>query len=431
MVIFAKNYFIMNVLVIGGGGREHTLCWKLSQSKDCGKLFAAPGNAGTAKCATNLSLGVTDFEGIKAAVLDHQIEMVVVGPEEPLVKGIHDFFLAEKDLQNVGVIGPEKAAATLEGSKSFAKEFMIRHSIPTAAYAEFTASNLAEGEAYLEQSNPPYVLKADGLAAGKGVVILEKLEDAKSELRRMLVDKKFGSASTKVVIEEFLSGIELSCFVLTDGASYVTLPMAKDYKRIGEGDVGLNTGGMGAISPVPFVTETFKNKIDAEIVKPTIEGLQKDGMPYKGFVFIGLIKVGETPKVIEYNVRLGDPETEVVLPRLKTDLLALFQAVHQGRLDEIKLEVEPHFAATVMAVSGGYPEAYEKGKSISGLGKTDMVFHAGTLGEGDRVLTNGGRVLAATSFGEYIDEAVRKSYETLEGISFEGMYYRKDIGFDL
>jgi len=421
----------MNVLVIGGGGREHTLCWKLSQSKDCGKLFAAPGNAGTAKCATNLPLGVTDFEGIKAAVLDHQIEMVVVGPEEPLVKGIHDFFLADKDLQNVGVIGPEKAAATLEGSKAFAKEFMIRHSIPTAAYAEFTTSNLAEGEAYLEQSNPPYVLKADGLAAGKGVVILEKLEDAKSELRQMLVDKKFGSASAKVVIEEFLSGIELSCFVLTDGTSYVTLPMAKDYKRIGEGDVGLNTGGMGAISPVPFVTETFKNKIDAEIVRPTIEGLQKDGMPYKGFVFIGLIKVGETPKVIEYNVRLGDPETEVVLPRLRTDLIALFEAVHQGRLDEIKLEVEPHFAATVMAVSGGYPEAYEKGKSISGLGKADMVFHAGTLGEGDRVLTNGGRVLTATSFGKDIDEAVQKSYETLEGISFEGMYYRKDIGFDL
>jgi len=431
VVIFAKNYYLMNVLVIGGGGREHTLCWKLSQSKDCGKLFAAPGNAGTAKCATNLPLGVTDFEGIKAAVLDHQIEMVVVGPEEPLVKGIHDFFLADKDLQNVGVIGPEKAAATLEGSKAFAKEFMIRHSIPTAAYAEFTTSNLAEGEAYLEQSNPPYVLKADGLAAGKGVVILEKLEDAKSELRQMLVDKKFGSASAKVVIEEFLSGIELSCFVLTDGTSYVTLPMAKDYKRIGEGDVGLNTGGMGAISPVPFVTETFKNKIDAEIVRPTIEGLQKDGMPYKGFVFIGLIKVGETPKVIEYNVRLGDPETEVVLPRLRTDLIALFEAVHQGRLDEIKLEVEPHFAATVMAVSGGYPEAYEKGKSISGLGKADMVFHAGTLGEGDRVLTNGGRVLTATSFGKDIDEAVQKSYETLEGISFEGMYYRKDIGFDL
>lgn len=431
MVIFAKNYFIMNVLVIGGGGREHTLCWKLRQSKDCDKLFAAPGNAGTAKCATNLPLGVTDFEGIKKAVLNHQIEMVVVGPEEPLVKGVHDFFLADKDLQKVGVIGPEKAAATLEGSKAFAKEFMIRHAIPTAAYAEFTASTFAEGEAYLEKTNPPYVLKADGLAAGKGVVILEKLEDAKSELRRMLIDKKFGSASTKVVIEEFLSGIELSCFVLTDGTSYVTLPMAKDYKRIGEGDVGLNTGGMGAISPVPFVTKAFKNRIDAEIVKPTIEGLQKDGIPYKGFVFIGLIKVGETPKVIEYNVRLGDPETEVVLPRLKTDLMALFSAVHQGRLDEIELEVEPHFAATVMAVSGGYPEAYEKGKSISGLGKTDMIFHAGTLGDGGRVLTNGGRVLAATSFGKDIDEAVQKSYETLEGISFEGMYYRKDIGFDL
>src|SRR6056300_187681 len=356
----------MNVLVIGAGGREHTLCWKLRQSEDCGILFAAPGNAGTAKCATNLPIGVTDFEGIKKAVLEHHIELVVVGPEEPLVRGIHDYFLADKALQDVGVIGPEKAAATLEGSKAFAKEFMMRHHIPTAAYAEFTAATVADGEAYLERTTPPYVLKADGLAAGKGVVILEKLEEAKSELRRMLLEQKFGQASSKVVIEEFLSGIELSCFVLTDGSSYVTLPMAKDYKRIGEGDTGLNTGGMGAISPVPFVTEEFRNKIETQIVKPTIEGLKKDGLPYKGFVFIGLIKVGETPKVIEYNVRLGDPETEVVLPRLKTDLLSLFKAVHQGRLQDIELEVDSKVAATVMAVSGGYPEAYEKGKVIRG-----------------------------------------------------------------
>jgi len=421
----------MNVLVIGAGGREHTLCWKLRQSEDCGILFAAPGNAGTAKCATNLPIGVTDFERIKKAVLEHHIELVVVGPEEPLVRGIHDYFLADKALQDVGVIGPEKAAATLEGSKAFAKEFMMRHHIPTAAYAEFTAATVADGEAYLERTTPPYVLKADGLAAGKGVVILEKLEEAKSELRRMLLEQKFGQASSKVVIEEFLSGIELSCFVLTDGSSYVTLPMAKDYKRIGEGDTGLNTGGMGAISPVPFVTEEFRNKIETQIVKPTIEGLKKDGLPYKGFVFIGLIKVGETPKVIEYNVRLGDPETEVVLPRLKTDLLSLFKAVHQGRLQDIELEVDSKVAATVMAVSGGYPEAYEKGKVIRGLGATEMVFHAGTTSKGDEVLTHGGRVLAVSSFGKDKDEAVQNSYETLKGISFEGMYYRKDIGFDL
>jgi phosphoribosylamine--glycine ligase len=308
---------------------------------------------------------------------------------------------------------------------------MIRHQIPTAAYAEFTAANVLEGEAYLEKTVPPFVLKADGLAAGKGVVILDDLNEAKKELRRMLLEKKFGKASSKVVIEEFLSGIELSCFVLTDGASYLTLPMAKDYKRIGEGDTGLNTGGMGAISPVPFVTEAFKEKIDQEIVKPTIAGLKKDGMPFKGFVFIGLIKVGDTPKVIEYNVRLGDPETEVVLPRLKTDLLELFIAVQKGRLGEVKLEVENQVAATVMAVSGGYPEAYEKGKPITGLDETEMVFHAGTKMEGEKIVTNGGRVLAATSFGEDFNQAVSKSYKTLEKLSFEGMYYRKDIGFDL
>lgn len=421
----------MNVLVIGAGGREHTLCWKLNQSEQCEKLFAAPGNAGTAICATNLPLSVTDFEGIKKAALAHQIDLVVVGPEEPLVKGIHDYFLQDKSTAHIGIIGPQKAAATLEGSKAFAKEFMVRHQIPTASYAEFTASNIAEGEAFLAKTKSPYVLKADGLAAGKGVVILEDLEEAKKELRRMLLDKKFGSASAKVVIEEFLAGIELSCFVLTDGENYVTLPMAKDYKRIGEGDTGLNTGGMGAISPVPFVTEAFKEKIDKKIVRPTIEGLKKDGMPYKGFVFIGLIKVGEEPKVIEYNVRLGDPETEVVLPRLKTDLLSILTAVHTGRLNEITLEIEPKTAATVMAVSGGYPEAYEKGKQVKGLENTELVFHAGTRLEGEQVVTNGGRVLAATSFGESFNEAVTKSFETLEKINFEGMHYRKDIGFDL
>src|SRR5210317_1537938 len=403
----------MNVLVIGAGGREHTLCWKLKQSSKCGRLYAAPGNAGTASCATNLSIKVNDFEGIKKAVIEHEIKLVVVGPEEPLVNGIHDFFLEDPELASVGIIGPEKAAATLEGSKAFAKEFMIRHQIPTAAYAEFTAGTVSDGERYLELSKPPYVLKADGLAAGKGVLILEDLEEAKAELRRMLLEKKFGNASSKVVIEEFLSGIELSCFVLTDGKSYLTLPMAKDYKRIGEGDTGLNTGGMGAISPVPFVTEEFKNKIEKQIIIPTIEGLQKDKMPYKGFIFIGLIKVEGAPKVIEYNVRMGDPETEVVLPRLKTDLLSLFKAVHQGRLQDIELEVDSKVAATVMAVSGGYPEAYEKGKVIRGLGATEMVFHAGTTSKGDEVLTHGGRVLAVSSFGKDKDEAVQNSYETL------------------
>lgn len=421
----------MNVLVIGGGGREHTLCWKLNQSEQCDNLYAAPGNAGTAECAINIPLAVTDFERIKQAVIQYQIDLVIVGPEEPLVKGIHDFFLEDKAISNVGFIGPQKAAATLEGSKAFAKEFMFRHQIPTAAYKEFTAANVSEGELYLENTTSPYVLKADGLAGGKGVVIIEDLEEAKNELRLMLLKKKFGIASTKVVIEEFLSGIELSCFVLTDGESYVTLPMAKDYKRIGEGDTGLNTGGMGAISPVPFVTKSFRDKIDKKIVQPTIEGLKEDGILYKGFLFVGLIKVGEEPKVIEYNVRLGDPEAEVVLPRIKTDLLSLFTAVQERRLDEFKLEIDSKAAATVMAVSEGYPEVYEKGKKITGLENTNMVFHAGTCNEGDDVLTNGGRVLAATSFGENINEALDSSFNTLKKINFQGMNYRKDIGFDL
>ncbi|MGA0896141.1 MAG: phosphoribosylamine--glycine ligase [Flavobacteriaceae bacterium] len=421
----------MNILVLGGGGREHTLCWKISQSAQCQKLFAAPGNAGTANCAINLPIGVTDFDGIKNAVLEHKIELVIVGPEEPLVLGIHDFFLSDPDLAKVGVIGPQKRAATLEGSKAFAKEFMNRHQIPTAAYAEFTPETIQEGEAFLEQSNPPYVLKADGLAAGKGVLILEDLQEAKKELRQMLLEHKFGEASSKVVIEEFLSGIELSCFVLTDGENYVTLPMAKDYKRIGEGDTGLNTGGMGAISPVPFVTEAFEKKIRDRIVKPTIEGLKKDGIPYKGFIFIGLIKVGEDPKVIEYNVRMGDPETEVVLPRVENDLVTLFQAVNEGNLNTVQLEVRKEVAATVMAVSKGYPEAYQKGKIITGLDQEKMIFHAGTLLKENKVITSGGRVLAVTSFGENHNEALQSSYQTLSKIDFDGIHYRKDIGFDL
>ena len=421
----------MNILVIGGGGREHTLCWKLKQSKHCKKLFAAPGNAGTSECATNLPIGVSDFKKIKEAVIYHQIDLVVVGPEEPLVLGIHDFFINDVTLSKVGVIGPQKKAATLEGSKAFAKAFMNRHNIPTADYAEFTSENITEGEAFLEKSKPPYVLKADGLAAGKGVLILEDLMQAKKELRQMLLQKKFGKASRKVVIEEFLKGIELSCFVLTDGENYLTLPMAKDYKRIGEGDTGLNTGGMGAVSPVPFLDNSFEQKICNQIIKPTIEGLKKDKIPYKGFIFIGLIKVGDDPKVIEYNVRLGDPETEVVIPRIKNDLGELFQAVQEGTLDKIQLEIESQVAATVMAVSKGYPEAYEKGKAIKGLSKGEMIFHAGTKIINGQVQTSGGRVLAVTSMAEEHKTALLNSYETLSKLSFEGINYRKDIGFDL
>jgi phosphoribosylamine--glycine ligase len=421
----------MNILVIGGGGREHTLCWKLKQSKHCKKLFAAPGNAGTSECATNLPIGVSDFKKIKEAVIYHQIDLVVVGPEEPLVLGIHDFFINDVTLSRVGVIGPQKKAATLEGSKAFAKAFMNRHNIPTADYAEFTSENITEGEAFLEKSKPPYVLKADGLAAGKGVLILDDLMQAKKELRQMLLEKKFGKASRKVVIEEFLKGIELSCFVLTDGENYLTLPMAKDYKRIGEGDTGLNTGGMGAVSPVPFLDNSFEQKISNQIIKPTIEGLKKDKIPYKGFIFIGLIKVGDDPKVIEYNVRLGDPETEVVIPRIKNDLGELFQAVQEGTLDKIQLEIESQVAATVMAVSKGYPEAYEKGKAIKGLSKGGMIFHAGTKIIDGQVQTSGGRVLAVTSMAEEHKTALLNSYETLSKLSFEGINYRKDIGFDL
>ncbi len=421
----------MNILVIGGGGREHTLCWKLKQSEHCKKLFAAPGNAGTAECATNLSIGVSDFEKIKIAVLDHQIELVIVGPEEPLVLGIHDFFLKDPALMKVGIIGPKKKAATLEGSKAFAKAFMYRHNIPTAAYKEFTSETLFKAEAFLEKSNPPYVLKADGLAAGKGVLILDDLKQAKKELRQMLLEEKFGQASRKVVIEEFLNGIEVSCFVLTDGKNYLKLPMAKDYKRIGEEDTGLNTGGMGAVSPIPFVDDLFEQKISNQIIKPTIQGLKKDKIPYKGFIFIGLIKVGDEPKVIEYNVRLGDPETEVVIPRIKNDLVELFQSVHQESLDTIKLEIEPEVAATVMAVSKGYPEAYQKGKIIKGLSNDKMIFHAGTKLIDGKVQTAGGRVLTVTSMAKDHKMALHKSYEILSKISFEGINYRKDIGFDL
>ncbi len=423
----------MNILILGSGGREHAFAWKLSQSPKLSKLFVAPGNAGTAEIASNIPIGVNDFDAIKKVVLTEHIDLVLVGPEDPLVNGIHDFFLNDETLREIGVIGPQKLAATLEGSKEFAKEFMIRHHIPTANYKSFTAETVDAGFRFLEQLKPPYVLKADGLAAGKGVVILQDLEAAKLELRAMLVDEKFGAASTTVVIEEFLDGIELSVFVLTDGDTYKVLPTAKDYKRIGEGDTGLNTGGMGAISPVPFADKAFMDKIEQRIVKPTVEGLKIDKVPYKGFIFIGLIKVGDDPKVIEYNVRMGDPETEVVLPRIKNDMVELLQAVANKKLADIDLEIDARTATTVMTVSGGYPGAYEKGKEIMGINtiKDSLVFHAGTTLKNGKIVTNGGRVMAITSFGDDFKSALAKSYENVSKLSFEGMNYRKDIGFDL
>lgn len=423
----------MNILVLGSGGREHAIALKISQSPKTTKLFVAPGNAGTAAIATNIEVGVNDFEDIKQLVLSEKVDLVVVGPEDPLVNGIHDFFLNDELLKSVPVIGPQKAAAALEGSKEFAKQFMMRHHIPTASYESFTAETLEKGYAFLESLKPPYVLKADGLAAGKGVLILQDLEEAKNELKSMLVDSKFGNASATVVIEEFLDGIELSCFVLTDGTHYKILPTAKDYKRIGEGDTGLNTGGMGAISPVPFADAEFMQKIEQRIVKPTVEGLKKDNLPYVGFIFIGLIKVGDDPKVIEYNVRMGDPETEVVMPRLQSDLVEVLMAMANGTLDQIDLKIDNRSATTVMAVSGGYPEAYEKGMEITGTDTVEgsLVFHAGTKVSDGKVVTNGGRVLAITSFGNDFKEALKQSYQNMEKIQFEGMYYRKDLGFDL
>lgn len=423
----------MTILILGSGGREHTFAWKINQSPLCQTLYVAPGNSGTAQIAINVAIKVTDFKAIKDVVLEKKIDMVVVGPEDPLVQGIHDFFLNDSELKHIAVIGPEKAAAQLEGSKEFAKEFMYRHNIPTAAYKSFTKDNVEEGFTFLETLKPPYVLKADGLAAGKGVLILNDLNEAKAELKLMLVDAKFGEASTKVVIEEFLDGIELSCFVLTDGKHYKILPTAKDYKRIGEGDIGLNTGGMGAVSPVPFADESLMHKIEERIVKPTIKGLQKDNLPYRGFVFIGLIKVGEDPKVIEYNVRMGDPETEVVLPRLKNDLVKIFKAISEERLHEIEIEIDQQAATTVMLVSGGYPEAYENGKEITGIEtiKDSLVFHAGANLDNGSIVTSGGRVMAITSFGDTHQEALKKSYQSIEKLHFDKMDYRKDIGFDL
>lgn len=423
----------MNVLVLGSGGREHAFAYKLAQSQYCKRLFVAPGNAGTAAIAENVPVGVNDFEQIKNVVLNNHISMVVVGPEDPLVNGIVDFFASDDYLKNVWIIGPDQAGAQLEGSKEFAKKFMQEFNIPTAAYRSFTKETLSEGLEYIENTQPPYVLKADGLAAGKGVVILQSTEEAKAELQKMLVDQKFGKAGATVVIEQFLSGIELSVFVLTDGKNYKILPTAKDYKRIGEGDTGLNTGGMGAVSPVPFADAVFLKKIEEKIVIPTVEGIRKRQMNYKGFVFIGLIKVVDEPYVIEYNVRMGDPETEVVLPRIKTDMVSLLKTTAEQKLDIIELQITSDAATTVMAVSGGYPEDYEKGFEISGLEKIEdsVVFHAGTALKNEKIITNGGRVLAVTSLHEDWREAIKISYQNLTKVHFDKMYYRKDIGFDL
>lgn len=423
----------MNILVIGSGGREHTFAYKIAQSSKTNELFIAPGNAGTSELGTNLPISVSDFDGIKSAVLEHNIKLVVVGPEAPLVDGIYDFFQSDEALNSIPVIGPSKEGAQLEGSKEFSKIFMEKHGVPTARYQSFTADNLEEGYSFLETLNPPFVLKADGLAAGKGVLILDDINQAKAELKEMLENQKFGEASATVVIEEFLNGIELSVFVLTDGKNYKILPSAKDYKRIGEGDVGLNTGGMGAISPVPFADDDFINKVEERIIKPTVNGLQSQNIDYKGFIFIGLMNVAGDPFVIEYNVRMGDPETEVVLPRVETDLVDLFEAVGNQSLNEIELNVNPQTATTVMLVSGGYPEAYEKGKVITGFDTAEgsLVFHAGTALKDNQVVTSGGRVMAITSFGNSIEEALAKSYSNIDKIHFDKMNYRRDIGFDL
>lgn len=424
----------MKILLLGSGGREHALAWKLGQSKHCSELFIAPGNAGTAGCGSNLDISPTDFESIKTCCKERGIEMVVVGPEEPLVKGIVDFFASNPELEKIPVIGPSAKAAMLEGSKSFSKKFMQRYKIPTASYREFDLDNYAEGISFLEKHPLPIVIKADGLAAGKGVMICHSHVEAMAEYELMLQYNKFGEASRKIVVEEFLEGIELSVFVLTDGKDFLILPEAKDYKRVGEGDKGLNTGGMGAVSPASFADKVFMQKITDRIIKPTIAGLQKDGIDYKGFIFIGIIKVGEDPHVIEYNCRLGDPEAEVIIPRMKNDIVELFDAVAKQQLHTIEINQDERTVCTIMAVSGGYPGVYEKGFAISGLDneipEDSIVFQAGTILEENQILTNGGRVLCVSSFAETVSEAVGKSRKVLEEIDFDGMYYRRDIGYE-
>lgn len=422
----------MNILILGSGGREHALAWKLSQSSKVGRLFIGPGNAGTSAAGTNVQLDPGNFEEVKKAVLENNIGMVVVGPEAPLVDGIHDFFLADSSLKKISVIGPESSAARLEGSKDFAKAFLSRNSIPTAAYRSFDMSNVDEVPGFLKSFNPPYVIKADGLAAGKGVLILDSPEEAFTETRAML-NGKFGAAGHKVVIEQFLKGIEVSVFIISDGESYKLLPEAKDYKRIGEGDSGLNTGGMGAVSPVPFAGREFMEKVKRDIIDPTMSGLKREGIAYKGFIFFGLINVNEEPYVIEYNARLGDPESEVIIPRIKSDLYDLLEGVANGNLSEKEIEFDDRFATTVMIVSGGYPGNYEKGKTITGHESINdsLIFHAGTKISSGKVVTSGGRVLAVTSLGRTMKDALEASYKNAASIDFDGMYYRRDIGFDL
>jgi phosphoribosylamine--glycine ligase len=425
----------MNILLLGSGGREHAFAWKIRQSPLCSALFIAPGNAGTGLLGENVNIAVTDFQAIKDFCVSRQVEIVVVGPEDPLVIGIYDYFKKESSLQNIIIIGPSAAAAQLEGSKAFSKHFMQRHNIPTASYAAFTDENFDEGLQYLQQHNLPIVLKADGLAAGKGVVICETVDHALEVFTAMIKERQFGEASARVVIEEFLKGIEVSVFVLTDGKDYKIIGHAKDYKRIGEGDTGLNTGGMGCVSPVPFVDNDFMQKVEKTIIAQTIKGISEENLEYRGFLFFGLIKVNDEPFVIEYNCRMGDPETEVVLPRLKNDLVELFIAVDKGNLQDQKIELDARACCTVMAVSGGYPGEYRKNIKISGLENIKMendvlIFHAGTKQSGSDIVTNGGRVLAVSSFGNDIKEAVNKSKEVLNEISFEGMYFRKDIGYE-
>jgi len=423
---------MINILIVGSGGREHAMAWKIKQSPKLNQLFIAPGNAGTSLLGTNIPVKVSDFEGLRNAVLENQIDLVLVGPEVPLCEGLHDYFSSDEQLKNIRFVGPYKLGAQLEGSKDFAKEFMMRHHIPTAKYLAVTSENLSEGLSFLKTMNSPYVLKADGLAAGKGVLIISDLQEAQDSLREML-DGQFGSASSKVVIEEFLSGIECSVFAITDGKDYRILPVAKDYKRIGEGDTGLNTGGMGSISPVPFADEIFMQKVEERIIKPTVEGLKKDQIPYNGFIFFGLISCGEEPMVIEYNVRMGDPETETVMLRIKSDFVDLLIGAADGTLAETSIEIDERTAAAVMLVSGGYPGDYTKGKVISGLERIEssMVFHAGTAQKGEAVCTDGGRVLAISSYGKNMHEALNLSYENACFIDYEGMYFRKDLGFDL
>ena len=424
----------MNILLLGSGGREHAFAWKIVQSPSCSRLFVAPGNPGTAAIAQNVALSITDFLGIHQFILANAIDLVVIGPEEPLVKGLVDYLHGQADTASLLVVGPSQLGATLEGSKDFSKQFMQRHGVPTAAYATFTAEKLEEGLAYLDQQALPIVLKADGLAAGKGVLICESHAEAKRFLKEMLVDAKFGDASSKVVIEEFLTGIELSVFVATDGTSYKILPEAKDYKRIGEGDTGLNTGGMGAVSPVPFADAAFLQKVEERIVLPTIQGLAKEGINYRGFVFIGLMNKGGEPFVIEYNVRMGDPETEAVLPRIESDFVALLVAIAGGTLSSYALRIAPTFCSTVVMVSGGYPEAYDKGFTLSLPEKTDqaLLFHAGTTLDGAGNLVNqGGRVMAVTGMGEGLQEALDHAYAAIDQISWKKAYFRKDIGQDI